>query len=292
MDMAIEIGTCPCSWGVWYPKDEQQPDWQDYVKEMHEAKYTVTELGPYGYLPKELDILKKLTKDYSFKICSTAAVASLSQKSVLDDILAELKDVGPLLQELGAKWYILMDESADYLDVESRSVKPEIWAHMIKTVNYIARFVKEEYGLNFAFHPHIGTCVETEEQILRFMKDTNPDFVHLCFDIGHHAYTGADPVAFIEQYHSRIGYYHLKNVNAQIRQKVTDENLSDDEAFELGVMCKLRDGFVDYKRIIEAIHKTDFSGYCIIEQDVYPAPKGVAKPIAIDNLKFINELGL
>ncbi|MFV0431057.1 MAG: sugar phosphate isomerase/epimerase family protein [Alphaproteobacteria bacterium] len=290
--MTITIGTCPCSWGVWYPKDDKQPDWQDYIKELTLAKYHTTELGPYGYLPKDPKALQKLLNDNNLKVCSTAAVASLSQKDCLDNILAELKNVGPLLKELGASWYVLMDESADYPNVKARSIDNARWNYMIEVINKVAQLVKEEYGLNFAFHPHVGTCVETQEQILRFMKDTNPKLVHLCFDIGHHAYTGADPIAFIKEHHSRIGYYHLKNVDAAIRQKVKDENLTDDEAFEMGVMCKLRDGSVDYKEIIKVIHATGFSGYCIIEQDLYPAPKGIALPIAIDNLKFIEELGL
>lgn len=288
----IEIGTCPCSWGVWYPQDSKQPDWQDYIKEVAEAQYHITELGPYGYLPKDPQQLKAILTEYSLHICSTAAVASLSHKDCLQHILNELKNVGPLLKELGASWYILMDKSADYSTVEARSVSPDIWNNMINTINEIAHIVKTEYGLNFAFHPHVGTCVETETQINRFLKETDPQFVHLCFDIGHHAYTGADPIEFIQKNHHRIGYYHLKNVSATIRKKVKDENLTDDEAFELGVMCKLRDGFVDYKKVIDAIHQTQFSGYCIVEQDIYPAPKGVALPIAIDSRQFVEELGL
>ncbi len=290
--MTIKIGTCPCSWGVWYPKNDRQPDWQDFVKEAKEAKYTITELGPYGYLPSDLDELQSVLAENNLEVCSTAAVASLSHKDCLKALMEEAKQVGPLLKSLGATWYVLMDESADYATKEARNIDDATWKNMIKAVHEIASFVKENYGLDFAFHPHVGTCVETEEQILRFMKDTDEKFIHLCFDIGHHAYTGADPIEFIQKYHHRIGYYHLKNVSQEIRQKVIDENLSDDEAFELGVMCKLRDGFVDYQKVIDAIKKTGFSGYCIIEQDVYPAPPGVAMPIAIDNLKFIQELGL
>ncbi len=290
--MTIKIGTCPCSWGVWYPKDDRQPDWQDFVKEAKEAQYTITELGPYGYLPTDLTVLQNILKENNLEICSMAAVASLSHKNGLKLLMKEVKQVGPLLQSLGASWYILMDESADYATKEARHVDDAVWKNMIETVHEVAAFVKENYGLNFAFHPHVGTCVETEEQILRFMKDTDEKLIHLCFDIAHHAYTGADPIEFIQAYHHRIGYYHLKNVSADIRQKVRDEDLSDDEAFELGVMCKLRDGFVDYQQVIDVIKQTGFKGYCIIEQDIYPAPAGVAMLIAVDNLKFIQQLGL
>lgn len=288
----ITIGTCPCSWGVWYPKHEHQPHWQDFASEAQQAGYTVTELGPFGYLPTDLDRLQSILQAHNLTVCSTAAVASLSKPDSLDDLWQEIQQVGPILQSLGASWYVLMDESADYPTKEARNIDNDLWDHMIKTVHEIAHYVHDHYGLNFAFHPHVGTCVETEPQIIRFMNDTDEKLVHLCFDTGHHAYTGADPIAFIEKHHHRIGYYHFKNVDAKIRQKVIDENLSDDEAFELGVMCRLRNGFIDYPKVIDTIKATGFSGYCIIEQDTYPDVEKKSQSIAIDNLKFIKELGL
>ncbi len=288
----ITLGTCPCSWGVWYPKHEDQPDWQVFLAEAQQSGYTITELGPFGYLPTDLEHLKSELKKHNLSVCSTAAVASLSKPETFDALWQEIKQVGPILKSLGAAWYILMDESAEYPTKEARNISDPLWDNMIKTIHEIAQYVHEHYGLKFAFHPHVGTCVETEQQVIRFMNDTDEKLIQLCFDTGHHAYTGADPIAFIEQYHHRIGYYHFKNVDAQIRQKVIDENLSDDEAFELGVMCRLRDGHINYKKVIDTIKATGFSGYCIIEQDTHPDIDRKSKAIAIDNLNFIKELGL
>ena len=45
------------------------------------------------------------------------------------------------------------------------------------------------------------------------LEDTPAETVGLCFDFGHHAYTGADAIAFMKRYADRIPYYHFKNVD-------------------------------------------------------------------------------
>lgn len=53
--MNIKVGSCPDSWGVWFPHHEKQTPWERCLKEMHEAGYAGTELGPTGYLPTDYD---------------------------------------------------------------------------------------------------------------------------------------------------------------------------------------------------------------------------------------------
>ena len=51
--MNVSVGTGPDSWGVWFPQDDKQVAWSQYLDEVAAAGYEWTELGPYGYLPTD-----------------------------------------------------------------------------------------------------------------------------------------------------------------------------------------------------------------------------------------------
>ena len=48
--MAFEIANSPCSWGVDYADSPDNPDPKKVFREIAEAGYEFSELGPYGCL--------------------------------------------------------------------------------------------------------------------------------------------------------------------------------------------------------------------------------------------------
>ena len=55
-----------------------------------------------------------------------------------------------------------------------------------------------QYGLKVGIHNHLGTPVETEEQLEEFLARC-PN-CYIVFDIGHHHAAGGDPLYIIEKY--------------------------------------------------------------------------------------------
>ena len=49
----LRFGTAPDSWGVWFPEDEHQVPWPQFLDEVEQSGYAWIELGPYGYLPTD-----------------------------------------------------------------------------------------------------------------------------------------------------------------------------------------------------------------------------------------------
>ena len=49
----LTIGVCPDQWGVWFPQDEKQIDWDVALDQMATAGFSVMETGPFGYFPTE-----------------------------------------------------------------------------------------------------------------------------------------------------------------------------------------------------------------------------------------------
>src|SRR5262249_8014472 len=53
----LRLGTAPDSWGVWFADDPRQLPWRQFLDEAAGSGYEWIELGPYGYLPTDLEQL-------------------------------------------------------------------------------------------------------------------------------------------------------------------------------------------------------------------------------------------
>src|SRR4026208_2050340 len=79
--MNIKIGSAPDSWGVWFPSDPKQTPWHRFLDEIAEAGYEWTELGPYGYLPKDLPTLRSELGKRGLKVSGTFVMRHLEDTS-------------------------------------------------------------------------------------------------------------------------------------------------------------------------------------------------------------------
>lgn len=68
MSPRIRIGSAPDSWGVWFPDDPRQVPWRRFLDEVAEAGYEWIELGPYGYLPTDPEVLAEETGRRGLKV--------------------------------------------------------------------------------------------------------------------------------------------------------------------------------------------------------------------------------
>ena len=55
--MSIQICGAPCCWGVDDPKNPYLPSWTRVLEEAGKAGYSAIELGPYGYLPIDAELV-------------------------------------------------------------------------------------------------------------------------------------------------------------------------------------------------------------------------------------------
>jgi inosose dehydratase len=134
--------------------------------------------------------------------------------------------------------------------------------------------------------------VEYEEQIEKFLDQTDPVRVSLCLDTGHHAYRGGDPVSFMLRHHDRIGYLHLKSVDSEVQQKVEAENIPFARAVEIGMFCEPSKGVVDFRAFRDALESVNYQGWATVEQDMYPVSFDKPLPIAKRTRAYLSELGI
>jgi len=294
--MNIRIGSAPDSWGVWFPDDPKQTPWQRFMDEVVEAGYNWIELGPYGYLPTNPTMLQTELDKRNLKVSAGFVMGSLEDHSVWPEIEAQLTGAGKVLAELGAQYLVLIDGTYSDLftgeQIEIKQLDDDNWRRLIDTTHRVADMIDELNDMKLVFHPHAETHVEYEDQIERFLSDTDPDRVSLCFDVGHHAYRDGDPVAFMRKHHARIPYLHLKSVEPTLQKKVEEEGIPFATAVAMDMFCEPSRGAVDFMAFRDLLIELDYDGFAIVEQDMYPAPFDKPLPIARRTRAYLQEIGL
>jgi inosose dehydratase len=98
-----------------------------------------------------------------------------------------------------------------------------------------------------SYHPHLGTCVESPEQLQKVFQYTGINF---CPDTAHLQAGGGDPAELISTYGDRIRYVHLKD-------------------YEDGSFLPLGQGQLDFSEILGALRAVQYDGWITIELDSY-----------------------
>lgn len=294
--MNIRIGTAPDSWGVWFAHDPRQTPASRFLDEAADAGYEWIELGPYGYLPTDPAVLKSELKRHNLQVSGTFVMGHIEQTHTFARMHKEAISTCELLQELGARYLVLIDDT--YTDLftgeptGAARLDAEEWKRLLDGANVLGRLAAEKFGLKLAFHPHAETHVEYEDQIEEFLEGTDPAYVTLCLDTGHHAYRGGDPVRFLEKHFSRIAYLHLKSVDAEKQKQVEEKQTPFARAVELGVFCEPSRGVVDFLALARVLKERGYDGWATVEQDMFPAPFDQPFPIARRTRAYLKEIGL
>ena len=294
--MNVRIAASPDSWGVWFPDDDLQTPWRRFLDEAVEAGFEWTELGPYGYLPTDLSMLRPALESRNLKLCGAFAMEHLDDPSLRPEVDRQVNGAGEILAALGAGFLVLIDgtytDQATGEPTAPRELSSDAWKLLIDTVHDLSDAIRGKFGLQLVFHPHAETHVEYEDQIETFLEQTDPDRVSLCLDIGHHAYRGGDPVDFIRRHHDRVGYMHLKSVDANIRRRVESEGIVFAKAVGMDIFCEPSEGAIDFRAFRDVLEEVDYDGWAVVEQDMYPAPFDKPLPIARRTRAYLREIGI
>ncbi len=156
-------------------------------------------------------------------------------------------------------------------------------------LNQVARATLEE-GVRSCFHNHVGTVIETREEIDRLLALADPEVVFLGPDTGHLAWAGADVVGFCRDYADRILSMHLKDVNEGVVHQGRQEQWSYGEFTSQGVFAELGEGSVDFPAVVSILQGAGFEGWLIAETDVTQKPTALES--ATVSREYLRRIGL
>jgi inosose dehydratase len=294
--MNLQIGTAPCSWGVEFPEDDGQVPWKRCLREIAEAGYEWTELGPYGYIPSDPDALREVLAEQGLRVCSAFVMRPFEDPGSWGAIEEEVRRAAELLAAVEAPHIVLIDDT--YFDRQNgeqlspADLDDADFARLIEGVERTASIVRDEFGVQAVFHPHAETHVHSEAQIEEYLRLADLDVAPLAFDTGHHAYCGGDPVAFFRKHHQHIRYLHLKSIDGAILEKARADGVDFMETVLRKVFVEPAVGTVDFEGFREALEEVDFQGFAVVEQDMYPvASLDDPLPIAARTREWLREQG-
>ncbi|MFI7697461.1 TIM barrel protein [Nonomuraea sp. NPDC049480] len=146
-------------------------------------------------------------------------------------------------------------------------------------------------GFEPAFHHHLGTYVETPQDVERLLELTD---VPLCLDTGHLLLAGGDPVAALRAWAGRIGHVHVKDGDTAILAQALADGADLHELMGRGGFARLGEGELDLPAVVGTLDEIGYAGWVVIEQDTLPGRRTVAENIADQaaNRRKLEELGL
>lgn len=306
--MAMQICGAPCCWGVEDPKNPYIPTWQTVMKEARMAGYSAVELGPYGYLPIDVETVSKELEKNKISIVAGTIFQDLVSKENHANVLKAADDICWLITQLpklpdyqGQKfptpYLVVIDWGHDERDFTSghpeRAKRLEqvqwdqLMDHIREICDHAARF-----GVRVVVHPHAGGYIEFADEIEKLTEDIPYETAGLCLDTGHLYYAGMDPVTWLQKYADRLDYVHFKDVNEKIYREVMEmENLRFFEGVAKGSMCPIGTGTLDYPAIKDTLEEIGYSGYITIEQERDPRDSGATLQDVKASVDYLKSVG-
>jgi sugar phosphate isomerase/epimerase len=158
---------------------------------------------------------------------------------------------------------------------------PDAWPPFGERLTEVAEHLHAE-GLRLAYHHHMGTVVQTEEEIDRLMEASG-EAVGLLLDTGHLAYAGGDLPRVAGRHARRLAHVHCKDVRPAVLAEVRRDDRSFLGSVLAGVFTVPGDGAIDYGALLPILKSAAYSGWLVVEAEQDPA---VAHPATYARLGF------
>jgi inosose dehydratase len=287
--MTIRWGVSPIAWS-----NDDMPELggditlDAILTDVREIGFDGVELG--NKFPRDPETLAPIMERHALAIVGGWYSTNLLVRDAEAEIAAMARHID-LLAAMGSTVFIAAETSnavhsdrASRLDAPPR-IAADQWEEFGDRLDRIAAHACER-GMLFAYHHHLGTVVETAEDLEHFFAWTG-EHVGLVLDTGHAIYGGIDPVAIVRSHPDRINHVHCKDV----RRGRHAAALAGDRSFLDGVVDGMftapGDGDYDYAPFFEALAGIGYSGWVVVEAEQDPAlanPRTYSQ-LGLDTLK-------
>jgi inosose dehydratase len=275
--MAIRFGVSPIAWiNDDLPALGGNTPLESVLDEARDVGFAGIELG--GKFPRDPNVLRTLLDRHHLALVCGWYSAYLLTRSAAAEIAALQPHLG-LLKAMGCKLFIIAETSnAIHCDQNSAlSATPRLaasaWDEFGRKMTEVADHLAEA-GLRMAYHHHLGTVVESQQDLDRFLESTGRS-VGLTVDTGHAALGGIDALALIRDHPGRVAHVHCKDVRSRVFDQVKSERKSFLSGVISGMFTVPGDGDLEFSGVMQALAKIGYAGWVIVEAEQDPA---VANP--------------
>ncbi|MEW9529721.1 sugar phosphate isomerase/epimerase family protein [Microbispora sp. NPDC049125] len=278
----LRIASAPVSFGV-YRADAAFPGPDELLATMRAAGYDGTDSGPIGYLGEGEELADRLAR-HGLALAGGWVDLRYGDPGGFAEDVAALEtalDVFAGVPPLAGDARFAPRPTLACPDHPARFARPGMpadpglrlapseWPAFAARVGEAAARCRER-GLEPVFHHHLGTDVETPDEIERLLELTD---VSLCLDTGHLWLAGGDPVTAIRDWGSRVRQVHVKDA---VRAALARVRAAGGDLWDVvggGGFPPLGAGDLDLPAVAAELRRAGYEGWIVVEQDI-PAPSG------------------
>lgn len=290
--MTIQIGISPIAW-----QNDDLPDltaaysMEQALEESREIGYTGVERGQR--MPKDTDGLKAYLDKYDIALCGGWCSGSTLVNDFDDEVAAIMEQVeqfkalnAPCIVYAECSNTIQGDQGVPVNDRPTLS-RDEIRSYAVK-LSEVAKWSTDQ-GMPVAYHHHMGSIIESEDDVNWLMEYSDPTALKLCFDTGHLLFGGGDVLATLDRWGDRVHHVHFKDIRPDVVKDIRENRGSFLDAVIGGAFTVPGDGCIDFHAVGKALKGMDYSGWIVVEaeQDPAKAPPKEYSQMGFDHIRDV-----
>ena len=253
------------------------------LAEVKQAGFSGVELG--RKFPRQAAQLGPLLEAHELQLVSGWYSAELLTRDAKAEIAA-MRDHLALLAGLGSAVMVFAETTKEIINNVGApaSARPKIesaaeWKRLGQRFTAVADHLQAK-GVRMAVHHHMGTVIQTAEEVDRLMENTGPA-VGLLLDTGHMTFAGGDPLAVARRHADRIVHVHCKDIRRYALAACQGRDVSFSQAVLEGLFTAPGDGMVDYPGLFKILAAARYSGWLVQEAEQDPR---IAHPLTYASL--------
>ena len=271
--MSIKLGVAPIAWS-----NDDMPELggdtslEQCLEEASRAGFTGIESG--GKFPKNSkELLPKLEKE-NLKLCSGWYGAQLLKNTPKEEFNLMRNQLN-LFIDCNAPCMVFAEitnsvQGDPRIPLSKRPrLNEEVWKKFIFRINEISKMMIDE-GMPLAYHHHMGTVIETENETTRLIENTN-DNVKLLIDTGHMLFAQGNFVKLAKNFSERLIHVHCKDIRKNILENSLKNDSTFRQAFLDGAFTVPGDGCIDYKPFLKVLKENNYEGWLVVEAEQDPS---------------------
>lgn len=272
--MNIKLAIAPIGWS-----NDDMPElgshisFEQCIKEMAEAEYQGCEVG--NKFPRDPQILQTALSAHHLSVASAWYSLYFTESSrELETVMGFIQHMN-FLKAMGAKVIVVSEcghsiqgKKIPILDHQPQFTSQQ-WQSLITGLHQIGKLAHEN-DMAIVYHHHMGTGIQSEENIDKLMLETDPQLISLLFDTGHLYFADENPLAVLKKHGSRIRHVHLKDIRNNILKQTKENHLSFLDAVREGVFTVPGDGCIDFLPIFSELKKINYHGWWVVEAEQDP----------------------
>lgn len=286
MSLNVRIGINPIGWSNDdLPSLGGETPLEVALQEGAEIGYQGFELG--NKFPKTGEALKAKLEAFDVVCVSgwySANLARLDDWSVVEEIEACRQHMEKLAYNdcqivvYGEVGRSIQGQINTPLSLRPRFANSDEWQRFADRLNEFGSYLCKTYGIKLSYHHHMGSVVETPNDIDRLMSLTDKEAVGLLFDSGHCWFGQAsnnpeqviDVCQTLKKHIDRINHVHCKDVRPHVICDARNRNQSFLQAVLAGGFTVPGDGAIDFNAVLETLSQHSYQGWLVVEAEQDP----------------------